>query len=509
MAAQRQELLNKDFVRTVNDPGYYTDGSKYRGFALDVHQLKNGDVSKTYKQRLTIKGQGKNGRDLKTTRSIGGEKDISLRKARKIAKRWKKLAESGIDPKERERKIPTFAVVSRSVLNRDSETRSDQYSAEVERWLTTWVYPHIGAKCPDKITQDELYYILTPLSKRVPTTAKRLISQLITIFDRCETRGYIRSNPITRGFIADLPKEIGETQHHPALPHTMLPDAMDRIGQAILTDISTRLCLKAVILTGLRLSAARLGEWTEFYWKDINTDADWNKGGWDPVNWDDLESGRNKVIVWVIPAERMKGQKGLRKKHRVPVSTGLMEILLQMRAIIAKEGRAPRFIFPKRSENVPVFRSAVSAFCRHLKMPSDTEGKHATVHGFRSTIRDWCAESKVPFEVAETVLAHEMPKVVRAYLRTDILNERARLMQAWADNAAGTLPDDWKWSEPDNETAALIAELRQDRMNAEKRAEEADRRTEAAEKRVDEMLVKLSGMQKSLDALAERFSPAA
>ena len=109
-------------------------------------------------------------------------------------------------------------------------------------------------------------------------------------------------------------------------------------------------------------------------------------------------------------------------------------------------------------------------------------------HGFRSTIRDWCAEKRVPYELAESVLAHTLPKVVRAYLRSDVIGDRARLMQAWSDYATGILPDDWKWSDLDNETLRLIAALTQRAERAEEELAEYKEQTEARLIKMDEKL---------------------
>ena len=501
---RRQKKLTAAFVRTVTEPGRYGDGRGGKRLVLAVNRLENGRITRIYQQKLTIIGLGKEpGTDLETMRRIGSSDDISLKKARKIAKKWAKLAARGIDPKEHTSKIPTFEVVAKDVLARDAGTRAEEWSAQIERWLTEWVYPVIGAKRVDKIKIGELYGILTPLCERVPSTAERLTGKLRTVFDRCVTRGYIRANPITKGFVDDLPKRQDEDEHKPALPHSMLSDAMALIDQATSTDISTRSCLKGTILTGMRIGAVLPGEWTEFRWKEIKTEADWNKDGWELVDWDDLESGRTKTIVWVIPKDRMKGKKGKKKSHRVPVSDGLLAILVQMRAVIAQEGRDPRFVFPSPSLGAPVHYGTVSRFCERLSLPSDTEGRHAVIHGFRSTIRDWCAEKKVPFEVAEIVLAHELPKVVRAYLRSDVLGERSRLMQAWSDYAAGTLPDDWKWADLDIETAALIAELRQARIDADKRVAEAERRAAETERRYQQTEALLAEMNNKLNALID------
>ena len=449
---------------------------------------------KTYKIKLTIKERAKDGGDLDTTRTIGSCDGVSLKKARKTGRKWRKWARKGIDPKEREDKVPTFEELAQSVLERDAGTRGDKRNGEIESWLTRWVYPVIGAKKVNKISSGELDYILAPLHKEIPPSAKDLTGQLRIIFNRAVARKYIKVNPINDALIADLPKPPQEDNPRPALPHSELPSAMEQIDQSVRFDIAVRSLLKAIILTGLRARAVRLGEWSELFWKEIGNDADWNKKeGWLPVDWDDLESRRGRAIIWVIPKERMKGKKGKKKSHRVPVSTALLDILLEMRGVIEKEGRDPKFIFSNslrqsNSKPGPVDRERLVKLCRKLDLPSDVEGRYAVTHGFRSTIRDWCAEKRVPYELAESVLAHTLPKVVRAYLRSDVIGDRARLMQAWSDYATGILPDDWKWSDLDNETLRLIAALTQRAERAEEELAEYKEQTEARLIKMDEKL---------------------
>ena len=195
----------------------------------------------------------------------------------------------------------------------------------------------------------------------------------------------------------------------------------------------------------------------------------------------------------------MKGKKGKKKSHRVPVSTALLDILVQMRDVIEKEGRDPKFIFSNgsrlsNSKPGPVNHQRLTYLCWKLDFPSDVEGRYAVAHGFRATIRDWCAEKRVPFELAESVLAHKLPKVVRAYLRSDVIGDRARVMQAWSDYATGILPDDWKWSDLDNETIRLITALRQRAEQAEKELAEYKKRNERMEARLIKMDEKLNAL---------------
>ena len=495
-------MLNPLTIKTLSQPGDYYDTGKggVKRLFVSYKVTLQGTESKIFKIKLAIKGRAQDGSDLDTTRSIGSSEEISLKKARKIGRRWRKLARNGIDPKEREDKVLTFKELAQSVLERDAGTRSDDWNAVIKSWLTRWVYPVIGAKKVNKISSGELDYILAPLHEEIPTTAKNLTNHLRIIFNRAVTRKYIKTNPINDAFIADLPKPPQEDNPQPALPHSELPRAMEQIDQAVNFDIAVRSLLKAIILTGLRAKPARLGEWSEFFWKEIKTDADWSKReGWVPVDWDDLESGRGRAIIWVIPKERMKGKKGRKRSHRVPVSTALSDILLQMHKVIEKEGRDPKFIFSNGlrrpdSKPGPIDRERLKILYRKLNLPSDIEGRYAVAHGFRSTIRDWCAEKHVPFELAESVLAHTLPPVVHAYLRSDVIGDRARLMQAWSDYAAGTLPDDWKWTGLDNETLRLITALRQ-------RAEQAEKELAEYKKRAERLEVRLIKMDEKLNSL--------
>ena len=489
-------MLDPVTIKTLPQPGDYYDKGKggVKRLFVSYKVTLQGTESKTFKIKLTIKERAKDGGDLDTTRTIGSCDEVSLKKARKTGRKWRKLARKGTDPKEREGKIQTFEELAASVLERDAGTRGDKRNAQIESWLARWVYPVIGAKKVNKISSGELNYILTPLHEEIPPTAKNLTNQLRIIFNRAVARKYIKINPINDAFIADLPKPPQEDNPQPALPHSELPSAMEQIDKAVSFDIAARSVLKAIILTGLRARPARLGEWSELFWKEIGSDADWNKKeGWLPVDWDDLESGRGRAIIWVIPKERMKGKKGRRKSHRVPVSTALLDILLQMRDVIEKEGRDPKFIFSndlRRSDSKPgpIDHKRLVDLCRKLDLPSDVEGRHAVVHGFRATIRNWCAEKRVPYELAESVLAHKLPKVVRAYLRSDVIGDRARLMQAWSDYVTGILPGDWKWSDLDNETLRLIAALTQRAEQAETELAEYKKRTEARLIKMDEKL---------------------
>jgi len=125
--------------------------------------------------------------------------------------------------------------------------------------------------------------------------------------------------------------------------------------------------------------------------------------------------------TWTIPAERMKGEHGRRREHRVPITTGIAAIVKRMDRVKRSD-----LLFPGRSSQTPMSSMAMLMKLRRMKI-------EATVHGFRSSFRDFAAENNFPREVAEAALAHVVGGVEGAYLRSDLFELRRDLMQAWSD----------------------------------------------------------------------------
>ncbi|MNR24840.1 Prophage CP4-57 integrase [compost metagenome] len=137
---------------------------------------------------------------------------------------------------------------------------------------------------------------------------------------------------------------------------------------------------------------------------------------WDEINWD--------KSMWLIPAERMKAK----QMHRVPLSKQAVALLQNM------IGLHSSLVFPSPRKQVPLSDMALTSFLRRVKAPSTTPGRYATAHGFRSTLRDWCSEQGYPKDLAERALAHKVEnKVEAAYHRTDLLDQRRPMMDAWAE----------------------------------------------------------------------------
>ena len=183
-----------------------------------------------------------------------------------------------------------------------------------------------------------------------------------------------------------------KVKHHPALPY-------EEIGSFVAL-LRKREAIAARALEFTILTAARTGEVIGGRWKEI----DLNKK------------------EWVIPAERIKGG----REHRVPLSQRAVAILREMaRGVNPKD---KDFVFPGGKKGKPLSNMAMLTLLKRMKR-SDL-----TVHGFRSTFRDWAAEQTAfPREVAERALAHVIKdKAEAAYQRRDLFDKRRKLMDAWA-----------------------------------------------------------------------------
>lgn len=137
------------------------------------------------------------------------------------------------------------------------------------------------------------------------------------------------------------------------------------------------------------------------------------------MTWNEVDF-KNKI--WTIPAERMKAK----LPHRVPLSPRVRAILEE------QKGLHETLVFPSIRDHVELSDMALTSLLRRLKVKSDTPGRVATAHGFRSSFRDWCSENGHSRDLAERSLAHIIKdKVEAAYHRTDLLEQRRGLMNAW------------------------------------------------------------------------------
>jgi integrase len=236
--------------------------------------------------------------------------------------------------------------------------------------------------------------IIGPLWTAKPETASRVRGRIEAILDYAKVRGFrAGENPARwRGHLAlTLPAKgkVRPVRHHAALDWRETPgffaDLMARDS-----SMGAR-ALAFAILTACRSGEVRLAEWSEI----------------------DLVAG-----LWTVPAARMKAG----RLHRVPLSEAACELLSGLQAI-----RQSALVFPGQDPRRPLSDMTLTAVLRRMGRGD------LTAHGFRSSFRDWCADTGQSSDAAEAALAHVAGSaVVRAYARTDLLEQRRRLMEAWA-----------------------------------------------------------------------------
>ncbi len=240
----------------------------------------------------------------------------------------------------------------------------------------------------------DILKVLNPIWLIRSETASNLRSQIERVLDFAKAKGWRGGeNPARwRGHLQNiLPKPPKLTQGHlPAMDYSAVPAFM-----AILKH-SEAMAARALDFT--ILTAARSGEALNAQWSEIDFDA----------------------CLWTVPAVRMKS----RIEHRAPLSCQALDLLETL-----YENRISDYIFPGQKPNRPLSARAMKILLGRLEITD------ATVHGFRSSFRDWCGEeTHFPREIAEAALAHKVGnEVERAYRRGDALEKRRHLMQAWAD----------------------------------------------------------------------------
>ena len=399
----RPKRLTETFVAFVDTAGTYGDGRGGHGLSLLVQPRSDGTLGKSFVQRLRIDGKPRN-------RGLGPYPLIALQEARDMAKENARAVRrhrvrrgldallAGVAPVTAS--VPVKAV--RVVLFRDAAEaviRINRTAWKVggqseQQWrysLETYAFPRIGDKAVSAVTSADVLAILTPIWNAKRETAGRVKQRIGAVMDWAIAQGLRTDNPVT-AVAAALPKNGVKVQHHAALAWADVPAALGKVREST-ARLSSRLAFEFLALTALRSGEVRGARWEEF----------------------DLDSA-----TLTIPAHRMKTG----REHRVPLSKQALECVTSAGSDLFN---GTGLIFPGQNGK-QLSDMALTMLLRRLQLD-------ATVHGMRSTFRDWAAEnSDVPREIAEHALAHvEGSAAELAYRRTDFLDKRRGLMQDWAD----------------------------------------------------------------------------
>lgn len=344
--------------------------------------------------------------DRRRDLGLGSYTDLTLAEARDKAREKRKLVSQGIDPIEAKREQRDARTVAQSKRMTFSQCVDGYLEAHGDGWknpkhrqqwfntLETYAYPLIGSMNVASVDTPLVLKILEPIWKTKTETATRLRGRLENVLDWAKVREYrAGDNPARwKGHLDQLlakPSKVSTVQHHAALPYAEMG--------AFMALVRNQKGIAAAALEFTILTACRSGEVRGATWREFDLQA----------------------RTWSIPSERMKAA----KDHRVPLSDAAVAIITKMQKCQLGE-----LVFPGTKENAPISDMSMTAVLRRMGRGD------LTVHGFRSTFRDWCSESTAyPREVAEMALAHTIPdKVEAAYRRGDLFNKRTRLMNEWA-----------------------------------------------------------------------------
>ncbi len=390
MAGAGLHRLTAMQVQKLRKPGRHADGG---GLYLVIDDKGNR------KWVLRVQSNGRR-RDF----GLGSAVHVPLAEAREGARTIRAQLRGGLDPvlerKKARNVIPTFREAAIQVHKENEPTwRNPKHAAQWLTTLETYAFPKLGDHRIDLVDGPMVRDALLDIWLTIPETARRVRQRIGMVLDWGHANGLRETPSPTRNLGKSLPRQPKADEHYAALPWSDVPVFIKNLHSKSTAGEPARLLLEFVILTAVRSGEARQSEWSEF----------------------DLEER-----TWTIPADRMKAG----KPHVVPLTDRAVEILNRMLELRRVEDQS--LVFEGQKPERPMSDMTLTQVLRRMEV-------NATVHGFRSSFRDWAAETtSFPREVAEQALAHVIEsKVERAYRRSDLLEKRRELMGAWASFLIG------------------------------------------------------------------------
>ena len=376
--------------RTVKTalPGRYSDGT-VKGLMLVVRE----GGARAWVLRYQVGGRRRD-------KGLGPYPEISLAHARSDALEARRLIRKGHDPiaARGSGRLCTFKETAEALIeSKKAGWRNAKHAAQWSSTLQAYAYPKLGALDVKAVDTAAVLKVLQPIWTEKPETASRVRQRIEAVLDYATATGTrTGDNPARwKGHLDHLlakPSTVRKVEHHAALDWrdapTFMAELRDREG------ISAR-ALEFTILT-----AARSGEVRGMTWREVDQEG----------------------AVWTVPASRIKAG----KEHRVPLAPAAL-------ALLGDPGKPDDLVFASTSKaGAPLSDMALTAVLKRMGR-EDT-----TVHGFRSTFRDWAGETTAHArEVIEMALAHKLEdKAEAAYARGDQFVKRRKLMRDWADYLA-------------------------------------------------------------------------
>lgn len=374
--------IDPKLVRAITEPGFYGDGN-----TLFLRVAPGG--SKQWVQRLTVHGR-------RRSIGLGGVSYVTLAEAREATLENRRVARRGGDPlaEKRRANAPRFREAAQNTWESlRPRWRNAKVAANWLQQLERHAMKRLGDLPVNQIDREDVLAVLTPIWGRKQETARRVRRYIRTTLDWCLAHGFVDTNVAGDSINGALPRMASVKAHYKALPYGEVSEVLQAV-EASGASSTVRLALRFLIFT-----AARSGEVRGAVWSEIDT-------------------GKR---VWKIPGERMKAG----AEHRVPLTGPTVEIIKRAK----KLHKGGDLVFPSPvRRDCPISDATLSKLLRSTGVAGQ-----ATVHGFRSTFRDWCADTGKPRELAEAALAHTVGGVEGAYFRSDLFERRRGLMDDWAE----------------------------------------------------------------------------
>ena len=390
----RANKLTQMQVARLKEPGYHGDGA---GLWLKV----TAQGSKSWILRYTFQRREK-------WTGLGSYPVVTLADAREKALMLKRQILQGTDPVQQRREAMAQAAAD-SAKTVDFDWCATQYIAahkagwknpkHADQWVSTiktYASPIIGKLNVDQVDTPHVMKVLEPIWGTKAETASRLRGRLEAVLDWATVRKYrTGENPARwKGHLDTLlpaRSKVARVQHFAALP-------WKDVG-AFMKELSGQAGIGALALKFAILTAARSGEVRGMTWDEVDLDDH----------------------LWIVPAVRMKAG----REHRIPLTPPAVALLKELMPLRKPE---ESIVFPSIRDRKPLSDMTLTAVLRRMGRTD------MTVHGFRSTFRDWAAEATdYPAEMAEMALAHTVSnKVEAAYRRGDMFDKRLKMMNDWA-----------------------------------------------------------------------------
>jgi integrase len=399
----------------LTERGVQTAKTGRHGDGNGLHLVVSATGRKKWVLRYQIAGARKD-------KGLGSYPDVGLKDARTKAAEHRALIGKGIDPIEAERAakkasrpVPTFETVAQLVIA-DAQKRSVNAKVRYqwERHLGPAYCGALLARPVHEITTLDVAAVLRPIWRTKPEVARKTYPAIRRVFERArvilrDEHGIaMPDNPArwddlkAMGF--EAPAQLSRGRH-PSLPHVQM--------QKFIAALRAREAVAASALEFLILTNARTDAVLKAQWKELDLDG----------------------AVWTVPLASLKDRKYRKEPFRVPLSARAVEIVKDM-----EKARISSFVFPGHVRNKPLSNMALLTLLKRMnagdsKVWTDSSsGKPITAHGFRATFRTWAEEvATFPHAVIEQAMGHQVGgQVERAYRRTDVLEQRRKLMDAWA-----------------------------------------------------------------------------